>query len=141
MKVWGSAATVEAAQTGDIYGVAKAMRDRHYYTGFDCTRDSAHPWGIVLCAPNGSGVAGCAPATEENIECAISQYAQMIKNGVAEVSKALGQPDDDTFVDEPRGTLAGTVVPVVAGAAIVGAAYYFILGKGYDDYTRKVVTL
>lgn len=153
LKTWGSTDTIAAAQAGDVYGVAKAMRGHGYYTGFDCTRTAEQPWGIVLCpkgvpdrthvkpCPKGGAPKCCAEATEANIDCAIKQYAQMIANGVKEVSAALGQPNDDTHIDYPKSSLVSSRTgQIVVAAAGLGLAYWLTMGSGYK-YTRSVLPL
>jgi hypothetical protein len=127
-RAWGTSpykeATIAAANAGDIYGVAKSMKDASYYTGFGCN-------GKVAMAPNN---------TSEDIECAIASYVKLIKNGVAEVSNALGQPNDDTFVELPsKGVFSGNT-KVVAAAAGLGLAYWLTIGSGYK-YTKSVLPL
>ncbi len=150
-RAWGSSGfkekTIAAAQAGDIYGVAKAMREGGYYAGFGCdveTYKQTHPWGVPLCAPGKPSSAGpprCEEATPENVECAVRGYAKAIERGVKEVNAALGQPNDGTYLDLPAKSLfKSRTAKYVAAAGVVAGAYWLTMGGGYK-YTRSILPL
>lgn len=114
-RAWGSSPyrerTLAAANLGDCYGVAKAMYEGAYYSGFGC---------------NGK-VASGANKTPENIQCAILNYAKAISSTVSRtIAPALGMPNY-TYLRVPSTSAAGTVGKVlVVGALGAGLTYVAI---------------
>lgn len=112
-RAWGvepfAAKTIAAASAGSPWGVAKAMHDAGYYSGFRCDGRSVFP----------------IDNDPEQNWCRVSAYARAIMTQTREVAAALGQPHYyATFDGPPRPASSSGGGLLLAGLAFAGI-YWF----------------
>ncbi len=112
-RAWGvepfASNTIAAASAGSAWGVAQAMHDAGYYSGFRCDGKSVFP----------------IDKDPEQNWCRINGYARAIMGSTKEIAAALGQPHYFAAFDGPaRPSSSGGGGLLLAGLAAAGI-YWF----------------